>query len=143
MQKIVLKAKDSDYLIEVPIDRVVCNDVVFPWEFNPNHVRLWVICNECGPMGAVWAGNESDALDELVENDLAQGILVDDEYLATLTDDEREGLSYHGNAGEAADLTNCRMFSVDLEATFKLEKGLVTLAKFAEARGNGAQTLDF
>ena len=142
MQKIVLKAKDG-YDIEVAIDRVACNNVIFPWEFNPHNVRLWVICNEYGPMGAVWADNEGDAIDELVDNDLAGGILLDDEYLTTLTDDEREDVAHIGNAGEAADLTNCRMFSVDLEATFKLEQGLITLAKFAEARGNSAQTLDF
>lgn len=48
--------------IEMEPERVLCNNVILPGEYNPHHVRLWIIGNEFGSMGAVWAGCEAYAL---------------------------------------------------------------------------------
>ena len=115
-------------------DRILANDVTFPWEYNPHNVRLWIVCNEYGAMGAVWAGNEQDALDELVDADLAHGILVDDDSADPEFEDEYARL---GNAGERADLSNCRLDVVRLDE----KQDARILCRFAEARGAGKDNL--
>lgn len=96
--------------VSLGLDRITANDVFFPWgRFNPHRVCLWVIGNELGPLGAVWAGCESDALDELVDAGLGDSLLLDD---PAEEDDDSHCL---GNAGEPADLTHAWMGNVDLE----------------------------
>jgi len=75
-----------------------------------------------------------------LDADLGKGLLVDADYLAGLSEEEREALAYLGNAGEAADLTNVGLEDVKLDPKHK--KDLSLLLKFAEARGAGADTLD-
>ena len=118
--------------VELADDHVLCNNVIFPWEFNPHKVRLFVIGNEFGAMGAVWADCESDAFDELVDADLGGGILIDE----ADADDESARL---GNAGEPANLDYAWIQCVRLDE--KLDCRL--MVKFAEARGQAADTLDF
>jgi len=130
----------KDNYVELEAERILCNDVVLPGESNPHKRRLWVVWNEYGALGAVWANNEEEALDELVDADLGKGLLVDADYLAGLSEEEREALAYLGNAGEAADLTNVGLEDVKLDPKHK--KDLSLLLKFAEARGAGADTLD-
>ena len=115
--------------VEVDAKRVLTNDVTFQWESNPHNVRLWLIGNEYGVMGAVWADCEQDALDELVDADLGAGILIDES-------DADEECARLGNAGEPACLDNCRLEAVDLD---KQTQRL--LCAFAEARGAEADTL--
>ena len=117
--------------VEIEPERVLCNDVTFAGEFNPHHTRLWVIGNEFGALGAVWAQCEQDALDELVDKGLGDGLLID-------VKDADEETSFLGNAGEPADLTYCWMNEVD----FKPERDWQLMIKFAEARGACADTLD-
>ncbi len=63
--------------VELEDERILCNDIILPFgEFNPHNVRLWVIGNEFGALGAVWASHEQDALDELVDADLGGGLLM-------------------------------------------------------------------
>jgi len=130
--KFKLPGKERVY--EVEPDRIALNNVIFPGEYNPHKVRLWVLGNQFGVMGAVWADNMSDAFDELVDQDLGAGILVDeDDY----DEDEREDLARLGNAGEPADMQYAWADTVKLaEADLKL------IVALAEGRGAGADFLD-
>ena len=119
---------------EIDDKRIMCNDVSLPHDRSNAHGnRLWVIYNQFGPMGAVWARHEQDALDELVDRDLGDGILVDDT-AENRANDEYCGL---GNASEPCDLTYCGLSVVDFTNI-----PIATYARFAEARGAGADTLD-
>jgi len=116
--------------IELEAERVICNDIRFPWESHPYNLQLWVIGSEFGALGAVWANCEQDALDELVDKGLGESLLVD-------AADESEDDAHLGNAGEACDLTNVWMQTVRFTAEdYKL------IAQFAEARGSNSDNLD-
>lgn len=122
-------------LVELAPERILCNDVTLPGDFNPHNTRLWVIGNEYGALGAVWAQHESDALDELVDADLGGGLLID-------ASDSDEDTTYLGNASEPADLSHAWLAEVNLHPTHN-KHVLDVLLKFAEARGAGHDTLDF
>jgi hypothetical protein len=125
--------------VSVEAKRILCNNVIFKGEYNPHNVRLWVCMNEYGPMGAVWATGIQEALDELVDQDLAHGILVDEKTLKDLTPEEEDELAHLGNAGEACDLSNTAVEPV----VFDPARDWLLLCKFAEARGAGHDNLDF
>ena len=147
MAKIKLPATDQstdnspNAFIEVEPSRVLCNDVVLPGERNPNHTRLWIgsaaFSNWPTFLGAVWADNEQDALDTLIDEGLGEALLVEEEALVSMDDDEREELSYLGNAGEACDLTNVGLEPVRFSVTRDRE----LLAMFKDARENGLANL--
>lgn len=121
--------------IELEDERILCNDVHLPiHSFNPHNVRLWVIGNEFGALCAVWAGNEQDALDEACDAGLLAGLAID-EPDSSEEDDEVTRL---GNAGEPHDLTHCWMQTVRLNGP----KDWELIARFAEAKGSCADTLD-
>lgn len=124
--------------VELEAERVLCNDVVLPWERHPYNMRLWVIGNEFGALGAVWASNEQDALDELIDRDLGAALLIDEKDYAAMPEDEREDVSHLGNAGEPCDLTNVWIQVVSFDKARDCE----LLCKFAEARGATQDTLD-
>ena len=137
MSKITLPLKKGRE-IEVDADRILCNDIVLPCDAAyKQKTKLWVIWNEFGPMGAVWANHDQDALDLLVDSDLAQGILVDEATLKDMDDESREELARLGNAGEYCDLTYAGLDSV----AFKPERDWKLMCKFAEARGMQADKL--
>ena len=70
MSKIALPLKKGRE-IEVDADRILCNDIVLPCDAAyMQKTKLWVIWNEFGPMGAVRADNDQDALNLLVDSDL-------------------------------------------------------------------------
>lgn len=117
--------------VELDAERILCNDVTLPWEFNPHNTRLWVIGNEFGALGAVWANHEQDAFDELVDADLGGGLLIDE----ADADDECARL---GNAGEPANLDNAWIQCVHFDKARDCE----LLCRFAEARGQGQDNLD-
>lgn len=124
---------------ELGLERILCNDIHLPIPkggFNPHNVRLWVIGNEFGALGAVWASCEQDALDELVDSGLGDGLLVDEDHVKSLDQAEQDELAHLGNAGEPADLTYCWMAEADIANDIPL------LLMFAQARGAGAKTLD-
>ena len=121
--------------VELEDERILCNDVTLPTHrFNPHSVRLWVIGNEYGALCAVWAGNEQDALDEACDAGLLAGLAIDEPD----SEDEDEDIARLGNAGEPHDLTNCWMQTVRLNGPEDWE----LIARFAEARGACADTLD-
>lgn len=136
MKKVALPIKNKE--IEVDPERILCNDIVLPCDTAyKQKTKLWVIWNEFGPMGAVWADSEQDALDLLVDSDLAQGILVDEATLASMDDDAKANLTHLGNGGEPCDLTYVGLESV----TFKPERDWKLMCKFAEARGTQVERL--
>lgn len=114
--------------IELAPERILCNDVTLPWENNGN-TRLYVLGNEFGAMGAVWATNDQDALDELVDAELGDGILIEGEIEKDME------ISYVGNHGKPADLTYLWIQFANLTDP-KL------LCAFAEARGAGKNNLE-
>ena len=114
---------------ELSPERIACNDITLPGEYNPHNVRLWVVGNEYGALGAVWAGSEQDALDELVDQGLGDGLLIDEA-------DADEETARLGNAGEPACLDYAWLRVVDLSpARWRL------LVALAECRGLSADTL--
>lgn len=115
---------------ELDPDRVLCNDVRLPGEHHPYNLQLWIIGNEFGALGAVWATCEQDALNELVDSGLGDGLLIEEE-------DADEESARLGNAGEPADLTYAWMRPV----AFDPARDWKLLCKFAEARGSAASTL--
>jgi hypothetical protein len=119
---------------EIEPEHILANDVIFSGEFNPHGVRLWVIGNEFGALGAVWAGNDQDAFDILCDEGLSAGLMVDEP-----EDGEDEEISRLGNAGEPHDLSNAWIAEVD----FQPARDWQTLCRFAEARGGCYSTLDF
>lgn len=125
--------------IPVDAERVLCNDVVFKGESNPHDVRLWLVLSAYGPLGAAWASDVREALDVLVDADLAEAILVDEATLAEMSEEEREVLASLGDAGEACDLSHVAVEPVKFDPA----QDWLLLCKFAEARGAGHDDLDF
>ena len=126
--KILLSKSDARMTLDAA--RVLANDVTFAGEYNPHGIKLFVISNEYGYVAAVWASCEQDALDEAVDADLMQGFAIDEA-------DADEDTARLGNAGEPFDLTYCGMHHL---AQSDMPEAL--LIAFAEARGEGASTLD-
>ena len=116
---------------ELPCERILCNNVTFPGDYNPHKVRLFVIGNEFGALGAVWADCEQDALDELVDSGLGDGLLIEES-------DADENSSRLGNAGEPADLDNVWL----REAAFEPARDWKLMIALADARGANQTTLD-
>jgi len=122
-------------IVELEDDRIALNDIHLPSDrpylpsYDSSTPRLWVIGNEYGALGAVWASNEQDALDELVDQNLAAGLAIDEK-------DADEETARLGNAGEPHDLTHAWLSPVEFDKV----RDFNLLMKLAEARGAG---LDF
>ena len=137
MKKITLPLRGGNLPIEVDANRILCNDIVLPCDADyKQKTKLWVIWNEFGPMGAVWATSDQEALDQLVDSDLAQGILVDEAILARMDDDAKADLTRLGNGGEPCDLTYVGLERVDFKPA-----DWALMCKFAEARGAQVERL--
>ena len=125
--------------VKVDAEHIICNDVVFPWDFNPHNVRLWCIGNEFGVLGCVWASNEQDAFDELCDNDLSAGLMVY-EPESFESEEEREewedSICRLGNASEPHSMDYAWIQPVDISAC-----GIEFICKLAEARGACADNL--
>lgn len=120
--------------VELELKEILANDVALPGESSMSPFRLYVIGNEFGPCGAVWAENEQDAFDELCDAGLSAGLMVEPK-----TDDEREECTYLGNAGEP----HCLDYAWIQTVEFVPERDWKLLCAFAEARGMNAANLDF
>ena len=122
---------------ELKPEKILTNDVCFPWEGHRSRPKLWLIGNEFGAIAAFWAGCESDALDELCDQGLSAGLSATDEPEDEEERDEwEERITRLGNAGEPHNLDYLWMATVNLEeATPEL------LCKLAEARGANVDNL--
>ena len=123
--------------VELDDDKILCNNVVLPWGFTPHFVRFWVIGNEFGPLCAVWADCEQDALDEAVDGNLLDSLQVDPAEFAQMPEDERDGFAHLGNASEPFDLTSVWVQTVRLSP----EKDCQLLCALAYASGGGHKTI--
>jgi len=138
--KILLSKSDARMTLDAA--RILTNDVTFNGEYNPHKIGLFVISNEYGPVAAVWASNEEDALDEAVNADLMQGFACEgpihfDEQEQTDVDEDGITVTRLGNAGEPFYLDNCAC-----RPLAQSDMPVALLIAFAEARGEGANTLD-
>lgn len=117
--------------IELSDERILCNDIRLPHDrTNYHNVRLWVIGNEYGALCAVWASCEQDAFDAACDAGLLGGLAIEEA-------DADEEAARLGNAGEPHDLTNAWIQPVRLNGPEDWE----LVVRFAEARGEGAETL--
>lgn len=126
---------------ELPLaaDRICCNDVCFPWDgFGASQTHLYCVGNEYGPLGAVWADGEQDALDELIDSGLGEALLLDEATQTERTEGDEENFARLGNAGEACDLDNVWLSKVFFDKARDFE----LIMALAEARGALAHTLD-
>lgn len=113
--------------VELPDDRILCNDIRLPCDGSHTGPRLWAVGNERGCLCAVWASHEEGALDAACDAGMLAAFEVED-------DDSAARL---GNAGEPHDLTNAWIQPVRLSGP----EDWVLIARFAEARGECAETL--
>jgi hypothetical protein len=132
-----LTASGNGRAVEIEPQRVLANNVTFKGEHGRSH--LWVILTLYGPAGAVWANNIQEALDILVDSDLAGAILIDPKEYNRLPEKEQEQYASLGNSGEPCDLSNVAVEPV----VFNPERDWRLMCKFAEARGAGHDNLDF
>lgn len=128
---VTLTTKRGDQ-VKVDRARFALNDITLPGEYNPHKVRVWVHYNQFGVMGAVWASNLQDALDELVDQDLAGGILMDEKTAEEL-EAEGEDVDRAGNASEPVDLTYYDAVEVMLDP--KRDAALIEELKQAQDEG--------
>jgi alpha-L-arabinofuranosidase len=124
--------------VELEGENILCNDVCLPGDFNPHHIRLWVIGNEYGPLCAVWADCEQDALDEATDAGLLDSFLVPTEDVEKMTDEELAECAHLGNAGEPANLDSAWLAEVE----FQPARDLSLLLAFARADGASSTTLE-
>lgn len=113
-------------------ERILANDPILPGERHPHRMRLWVIGNEYGPIVALWATCEQDALDEMLDRGYEQFLVQPED-----VDPDRDDYTYLGNAGEPCDLTCAWIEEVDLQR----ERDFALCIAFAEARGAGNDTI--
>ena len=122
-----MKLETKSFGTQILDDRhCLCNDIVFPDEYNPHNVRPWLIGSECGALALVWAECEQDALGEACDNDLLNAIRVEEV-------DADEDTARLGNASEPFDLTYAWLEALVL--TPQQER------TFAEARGARCESL--
>lgn len=149
--------------IEIDTDEILCNDIIFDGEFNPNHIGLFVI--EIGGsytpiFKAVWAP-EHDALDVACDANMLDNLLIEDDEQDDRIEHEddckkpedvklsdywtehheqccsyNENFARLGNASEAFNLDNVGLRRVNLS---KQDCGFLML--LAEARGANVDKL--
>lgn len=135
MKKFEIKVEN--YTVELAPEKIMTGDIIFPWEFNPNNVGLFIVFNEYGPLFAIW-GEEHEILDIAVDSNLLDRCLIDEKEFSKMNEDEKEDITYLGNASEPFDITNINYKRVDL-----IKQDIKLLCKLAEARGANANNLDF
>lgn len=96
--------------------------------------NLYLIGNEFGALGVVCADNEPEAIDELVDNDLAGGLLIDE---CSPEEEEENEYSRHGNGGELCDLTHAWIRRVSLDPA----RDIALIVAIAKAGATGARFL--
>lgn len=139
---------------KVSPESIICNDVMLPAtmdeasRYNPHNVRLWLIGHFHGPVCAIFASHEQDALDAACDANMMESMAVSEEDTKAYYDacdpntgEHPEGVSYThlGNAGELHDLDEAWIAEVDFEA----ERDILLIVKLARAAEGGHDTLDF
>ena len=126
-------------LVDLDAEKILCNDVMLHAEidagarYNPNNIKLYVIGHEIGPICAVWASHDQDALDNACDANMLECLLSENQ------DYEDESLTGLGNASELHDLSMVWLASVE----FNPARDVQLVVKFARASEAGHDTLDF
>lgn len=116
--------------IELSDERILCNDIRLPHDGSHTGPRLWVIGSERGCLCAVWASHEEGALDAACDAGLLSSLAIEEA-------DADDSAARLGNYGKPHDLTHAWIQPVRLSGPDDWE----LIARFAEARGEGADTL--
>ncbi len=116
-------------ITQVAFNKILCNNIRLPIDGN-SQTKLYVIGNQFGAIGAVWASCEGDAIDELIDRDMAGGILISED---RATDNTPRG----GNDSQPYD----DEYTWIAEVEFNPVRDWDILLLFAEARGAGHETL--
>ena len=77
--KFALYTKSDNARYTLPGECILANDVVLPWNNGSFESKLYIIGNEYGPLGAVWANSDQAALDTLIDAGLGDRFLIEDE----------------------------------------------------------------
>lgn len=107
----------SPRFAELEGEKILLNNVILPRAidpesaFNPHNVRLWVIGHEFGPLCAVWASHEQEALDEACNAGMLESLQVAEGDM-----DDSEDYTDLGNASEPHDLTYAWCAPVEFDA---------------------------
>lgn len=110
-------------------DVVNPSDYIPTGEFNPHNMRPWLIGNEYGVLGIVYAHHEQDALDEMVDNDKLDGHLLSDEDALERTDENgNEDFARLGNAGEPFNLDNVWMRELPNKQYAKIKRHFIAMS---------------
>ncbi len=118
---------------------IICNDIIFPEEFNPNKVQLFVVGNEFGALFAIWSA-EHELLDNAVDANRMDSFGAEDDHKECEAKHTDEcGHALLGNASEPFNLDYCWYQRVVFEPT----RDWKLMCKFAEARGLATDTLYF
>jgi hypothetical protein len=115
------------------------DDVVNPDEyianggFNPHHIRPWLIGNEFGVLGIVYASHEQDAMDELADAGKLDGHLVKMEETTVgengeTLDDCGAELTHLGNAGEPFNIDNVWMRELPNKQYAKIKRHFIAMS---------------
>lgn len=113
---------------------ILVDKFIRPFSCNPRNVRLWIIGHEFGAFVALWASNEQDAFDDMIDAGYKQ-FLVDD------PEPDYEEYAYLGNASEPCDLTYAWIEPVIFDYNNKNDFDI--MAKFIIAEERGLDNLDF
>jgi hypothetical protein len=108
-------------------EKILCNNVTFPHEKG---ARLYAVGNEYGPLGAVWAHCDQEALSEAVDQDLGNAFVVSEK-------DATEDCRRVGNSGKLCNLEHAWAAEVELDPVWDFKLFL----EFAEAKGEGRKTI--
>lgn len=123
---------------------IICNDVMLPFSideanrYNPHNVRLWLIGHMHGPVCAIFAGNEQEALDAACNANKMESFMLSKDELAEY-DHDNGGATALGNASELHNLDDCWIAEVDLQPA----RDILLIVKLARAAEGGHDTLDF
>ena len=122
-----------------PTDVLVNEDPMLPTHrspYNPHNCRLWIIGHEYGPIVALWATCEQDALDEMLDRGYEHFLVQPEDIDPEL---EKDGFYAHiGNAGEPCDLSYAWIEEVVLDR----DRDFEVCVAFAAAAAAGDDDLD-
>lgn len=126
--------------IAVPRNRVSMNWADFPYDIKGTH--LWIISHEFGPMGAVWASNLQDALDELVDQDLAGAITLSEKDAKRMEKEDPDSVDYLGNDGVPVSTYQLQAYTSADEVDLKPVRDKAILDELEAAYEAGQDFLD-
>ena len=94
------------------------DNFIVPFSYNPHGTKFFIIGHEVGAICGLFANHEQDALDSMVNHNYEQ-FIVDNADYEKMTNEEKDNLSYLGNASEPCNLDYCWIVSYDFDLTKK------------------------